>query len=354
MKILTILGARPQFIKAAAVSRLLMQKGITEVIVHTGQHFDHNMSQVFFNEMSIPTPHYNLNIHNLPHGAMTGRMMEEVEKVIFKETPNLVMVYGDTNSTLAGALAAKKLNVEVAHVEAGLRSYNLAMPEEVNRILTDRISTHLFCPTQNAINNLNLEGFERFGCNVLYTGDVMLDAALFYGAQSATRSNIIERLKLHGGYSLATVHRQENTDNKERLRKIVTDLNAINAKQRVVVPLHPRSRKALEELNFGFNFLVIDPVGYFDMVELIKGSSIVLTDSGGLQKEAYFFGKPCVTLRNETEWVELVEHGINVLADCDKIFQSWDAMFGKKFNFELNLYGGGRAAEVISNYILGL
>lgn len=354
MKLVTILGARPQFIKAAAVSRQLSIKGIQEVIVHTGQHFDYNMSQVFFSEMSIPEPNYNLNINSLSHGAMTGRMLEGTEAILFKETPDIVMVYGDTNSTLAGALAAAKLNIEVAHVEAGLRSFNPGMPEEMNRILTDRISKHLFCPTRAAVSNLKREGFDHFNCNVLETGDVMLDTALFYGAISAERSNIVEQLGLTGGYSLATIHRQENTDNPLRMQSIVIQLNAISREQEVVLPVHPRTRKAIDSLKQRAQFKMVDPVGYFDMIELIKGCSVVLTDSGGLQKEAFFFRKPCVTLRNETEWVELIEHGFNILAGEDSIFEAWRAMASKPLDFNVELYGKGNASEKIANFLLGL
>ena len=339
MKVLTVLGARPQFIKAGTVSREFKKQGIAEVIVHTGQHFDHNMSQVFFDEMEIPQPNYNLGIHSLTHGAMTGRMLEEIEKVIIIEKPNLVLVYGDTNSTLAGALAAQKLSIPVAHVEAGLRSFNMAMPEEANRILTDRISTYLFCPTQVAVANLKKEGFGDFNCHVENVGDVMLDAALYYGKSSTEKSSIISSLKLGGSFALATIHRQENTDKHESLRGIVDALNTINKTMQVVVPLHPRTQKIIGELKLKADFKVIPPVGYFDMVELLKNCSVVLTDSGGLQKEAFFFKKGCVTLRNETEWTELVDNGFNVLVGANKeaIVKGWETMMGKTYDFSINL-----------------
>lgn len=353
MKVLTVLGARPQFIKAGTVSREFKKQGIAEVIVHTGQHFDHNMSQVFFDEMEIPQPNYNLGIHSLTHGAMTGRMLEEIEKVIIIEKPNLVLVYGDTNSTLAGALAAQKLSIPVAHVEAGLRSFNMAMPEEANRILTDRISTYLFCPTQVAVANLKKEGFGDFNCHVENVGDVMLDAALYYGKSSTEKSSIISSLKLGGSFALATIHRQENTDKHESLRGIVDALNTINKTMQVVVPLHPRTQKIIGELKLKADFKVIPPVGYFDMVELLKNCSVVLTDSGGLQKEAFFFKKGCVTLRNETEWTELVDNGFNVLVGANKeaIVKGWETMMGKTYDFSINLYGDGRASERIVNII---
>jgi UDP-GlcNAc3NAcA epimerase len=356
MKILTILGARPQFIKAAAVSRQLKAIDIKEVIVHTGQHFDHNMSQVFFEEMNIPAPDYNLNINTLSHGAMTGRMMEAVEEIIINERPGVVMVYGDTNSTLAGALAAVKLKVPVAHVEAGLRSFNMEMPEEINRILTDRISSHLFCPTQLSVQNLMDEGFENFTASILLSGDVMLDAALFYGAISEKKSTIIRNLNLKDGFVLSTIHRQENTDNLERLREIVDGLNQIHRSVPVVVPMHPRTAKILASLSIRPAFIAIDPVGYFDMVELIKHSSMVITDSGGLQKEAFFFRKPCITLREETEWVELVDYGFNTLSglSSNDILTAWQTMSQRTVNFNVDLYGNGKASEQIARYLQNL
>ncbi len=353
MKILTVVGARPQFIKAAAVGRQLRRYGIQEVLVHTGQHFDHNMSQVFFDEMDIPQPHYNLNIHSLSHGAMTGRMLERVEETIMIEKPDLVMVYGDTNSTLAGALAAQKLNIPVAHVEAGLRSFNMKMPEEVNRILTDRISSHLFCPTQVSVQNLVAEGFRRFRCYIENTGDVMQDASLYYGMKSAERSSIIKEQNLCNPFAIATVHRQENTEDPSKLREIIEGLNDIHREMQLVVPLHPRTKNIIDSLSIKVDFVLIPPVGYFDMVELLKHCSIVLTDSGGLQKEAFFFKKCCVTLRKETEWIELVENGFNIIADSNRydIYQAWRHMMNKKPNFDLNLYGNGEASDRIARYL---
>jgi UDP-GlcNAc3NAcA epimerase len=354
MKLLTILGARPQFIKAGAVSREILKRGITEVIVHTGQHFDYNMSQVFFDEMDIPLPNYNLNIHGLPHGAMTGRMLEEIEKVLIAEKPDMVIVYGDTNSTLAGALAAQKLSVPVAHIEAGLRSFNMSMPEETNRIITDRISSLLFCPTETAVNNLKAEGFEQFNARIINSGDVMLDAALFYGKRAATKSTIIKELCFEKGFLLGTIHRQENTDNLERLKGIVEAFNRLSQEISVVVPLHPRTRKIINDLNIKTKFLIIEPVGYLDMIELLKYCSLVLTDSGGLQKEAFFFKKGCVTLRDETEWVELVNGGFNLLAgaEANRIVESAAAMMNTSPNYSVNLYGNGNASANIVEEIM--
>ncbi|MFP4555396.1 MAG: non-hydrolyzing UDP-N-acetylglucosamine 2-epimerase [Bacteroidales bacterium] len=351
MKILTVVGARPQFIKAATVSRQLKKVGIKEAILHTGQHFDHNMSQVFFEEMEIPTPDYNLNIHGLNHGAMTGRMLEGIERILLKDKPNLMMVYGDTNSTLAGALAAQKLHIPVAHVEAGLRSYNMSMPEETNRILTDRISNYLFCPTQTAVNNLNKEGFSSFNCTIENSGDVMLDAALFYGERSSKKSTAIKNHGLDSDFVLATVHRQENTDNPDRLKSIVESFNTINQDVKVVVPLHPRTSKKISELKLKVDFLTIPPVGYFDMVELLKSCTVVMTDSGGLQKEAFFFKKSCITLRQETEWTELVDGGYNYLAgnQQDEVISSFRKALKQTPDFSKQLYGSGNAATKIVN-----
>lgn len=349
MKIVTIIGARPQFIKAAVVSRAIAKAdGIEEVIVHTGQHFDTNMSDVFFEEMSIPKPQYNLNINGLGHGAMTGQMLEKIEEVLLKEKPNWVLVYGDTNSTIAGALAAKKLHIKVAHVEAGLRSFNIDMPEEVNRILTDRISNILFCPTDTAVSNLKKEGYDNIDCEIVNVGDVMQDAAIFYSSKAKRpQADIPER------FALCTVHRAENTDAPSRLLAIFNALEEISKTTPVVLPLHPRTKGKLTALNYDFensNIIFINPVGYLEMVWLLSNCQFVLTDSGGLQKEAYFFSKPCITMRDETEWVELVENGFNTLAgaDTDKIISIVNAIDeNKNIDFSMRLYGNGDAGEKI-------
>lgn len=355
MKVVTILGARPQFVKAGAVSRVFEASGVNEVIVHTGQHFDKNMSDVFFDEMNIPKPNYNLDINSLSHGAMTGRMLEELEKVILLEKPDFVMIYGDTNSTIAGALAAKKIHVKVVHVEAGLRSFNIKMPEEVNRILTDRISDILFCPTDTAINNLKKEGYDNIDIQIVKNGDVMQDAAMYYKQFSNERSTVIKDLDLKGkAFVLATIHRAENTDDLERLTGIVSALNEINETIEVVLPLHPRTRKIIENHNLNLEATIIAPVGYFDMIELLDNCTLVMTDSGGLQKEAFFFKKNCVTLRDQTEWVELCEHGFNVIVGADKakIIESYKVMRDKKNNFDIDLYGNGQASEKIVETLL--
>jgi UDP-GlcNAc3NAcA epimerase len=375
LKIVTVIGARPQFIKAAAVSRAIaqynsairdQQSTINEVIAHTGQHFDRNMSDVFFEEMQIPKPHYFLEINSMNHGAMTGRMLEKVEEVLLQEKPDYVLVYGDTNSTLAGALAAKKLHSKVVHVEAGLRSFNTRMPEEINRMLTDRLSDVLCCPTETAIKNLIREGFINIISSsqqpsiddqpiVINTGDVMLDTALYYGAFSADRSTIVRNMNLMGkDFALCTIHRAENTDDPKRLTGIFAALHDIIKEMTVVLPLHPRTRKIaasmglLSTTNYQ-QLLIIEPVGYFDMIELLKQTRIVLTDSGGLQKEAYFFKKPCVTMRDETEWVELIDNSFNILAGAEKtrIISAIQKMFSRPFDFSINLYGKGIASRCI-------
>ncbi len=354
MKIVTIVGARPQFIKAATVSRVFKAKGIHEIIVHTGQHFDANMSDIFFTEMEIPVPDYHLNVNGLSHGAMTGQMLEKIEAVLVKEKPSWVLVYGDTNSTLAGALAAAKMHIPVAHVEAGLRSFNMRMPEEINRILTDRISATLYCPTQTAVANLHAEGYEALSCEIVLSGDVMLDAAMFYRSKAETYATLEKYSLTTDQYVLATIHRAENTDRPDNLRGIVRALNELTRRSRVVVPLHPRTRKILQEQNIHTDFTIIDPVGYFDMINLTRNSSCVLTDSGGLQKEAYFFGKHCVTMREETEWVELVEGGHNILAGADKqrILDAVEYFAGRSFRNEDSLYGNANAAEVIVEHLV--
>lgn len=356
MKIVTVVGARPQFIKAAAVSReILRHPELTEIIIHTGQHFDKNMSDVFFDEMNIPKPHYQLQINSMGHGAMTGRMLEKIEDILLQEQPKVVLVYGDTNSTLAGALAAKKLHRTVVHVEAGLRSYNMRMPEEINRILTDRISDILCCPTHHAVENLQREGFGDFPCIISETGDVMQDAALYYSRLSADKSSIIRDQKLEGkGFALCTIHRAENTDDIDRLSSILGALNEIARTLPVVLPLHPRTAKIIAREKIKLAFQPLEPVGYFDMIELLKSTELVLTDSGGLQKEAFFFGKPCITLRDETEWVELVENGYNVLtgADRESILKQASLMRNRKMNFDRNLYGNGSASANIVELVM--
>ncbi len=349
-KILTVVGARPQFIKAAVVSRCIAQSDkLSEVIVHTGQHFDANMSDIFFDEMAIPKPSINLEINSMTHGAMTGRMLEELEKVMLSEKPDIVLVYGDTNSTLAGALAAKKLHIKIAHVEAGLRSFNDRMPEEINRILTDRISDILFCPTDKAVDNLHREGYENINTQIIKVGDVMNDAAKFYAGKN-DQGQILDDLNVRDKkFILCTIHRQENTDDEEKLKAIAAALNQLNEQYKVVFLIHPRTKGKLKTLGITLNFEPVEPVGYFDMITLLANTALVVTDSGGLQKEAFFFKNNCVTVRNQTEWVELVENGYNVLSDATEsaIIYHCKQMINKTSNFSKNLYGNGDAGEKI-------
>jgi UDP-GlcNAc3NAcA epimerase len=351
MKILTIVGARPQFIKAGVVSRKIQQNdNLKEIIVHTGQHYDSNMSDVFFEEMHIPKPDYYLGIGGKSHGAMTGEMIMKIEEITLKEKPDVVLVYGDTNSTLAGAIAASKLHIPIAHVEAGLRSFNMKMPEEINRILTDRVSKWLFCPTDKAVENLKNEGFNKLDCKIIKSGDVMQDAALFYKKYAKKPKNI----NIKNEFILSTVHRAENTNNIERLKNIYEALDEIAKEIQVILPLHPRTKKILEQNNINFeNIDIIEPIGYLEMIWLLDNSKMVITDSGGLQKEAFFFKKPCITLRDETEWVELVENNFNVLvgADYNKILEYYN---NYKFNtnFDIDLYGDGKASKKIIESLL--
>jgi len=357
MKIITILGARPQFIKAGSVSREILQQRksgvkIEEVIIHTGQHYDTNMSDVFFEEMQIPKPNYFLGIGDKTHGAMTGNMIEKIEEILIKEKPDWVIVYGDTNSTLAGAIAASKLHIRIAHVEAGLRSFNMRMPEEINRILTDRVSSILLCPTDAAIKNLKKEGFDDFNCKIIKSGDVMLDGAIFY-------KNLAVKpvFKIENDFVLCTIHRPENTDNNIRLQDIFEALKTLAKDNQIILPLHPRTRKIIKKLNINMeNLTVVDPLGYLEMVWLLDNCKLVITDSGGLQKEAYFFKKFCLTLRNETEWVELVEKDFNVLVGADKakIIKAYKIAIDKK-NFKdqkINMYGNGKASKEVINSLI--
>jgi UDP-GlcNAc3NAcA epimerase len=352
--VVTVVGARPQFIKAAVVSRAFSVHSSTvrEILVHTGQHYDENMSAIFFEELDIPRPDYNLGISGGSHGHNTGRMIAGIEAVLLKENPDWVLVYGDTDSTLAGTLAAIKLHIPVAHVEAGLRSFNRRMPEEINRVLTDHAADLLFTPTDTATRNLANEGIK--GERVRQLGDVMYDAALFYKNKAERPIDVC----LDGEFILATIHRAENTDNSVRLTNIIRALNIIGAETPVILPLHPRTRKLLAQIHLDVrNITLLEPVGYLKMVWLLKHCKLVITDSGGLQKEAYFFGKPCITTRDETEWVELVEAKWNILVG-DNVNLIVD--FARSFNCDLppvttsNFFGQGDSAARIIESIVGI
>ncbi|MBL4642041.1 MAG: UDP-N-acetylglucosamine 2-epimerase (non-hydrolyzing) [Flavobacteriaceae bacterium] len=342
-KIVTVLGARPQFVKAAVLSRIIHEhQEIEEIIVHTGQHFDANMSAVFFEEMEIPKPAYNLEINSLGHGAMTGQMLEKIEAILTIEKPDAVVVYGDTNSTIAGSLAAKKMQIKVIHIEAGLRSFNMNMPEEINRILTDRISDLLCCPTDSALLNLKNEGYDNLPIQIEKNGDIMKDAVEYYSKVSAEKSNIISDLKLKKNeFVLATIHRQENTDDVKKLKSIFEALEEIHSDCQVVLPIHPRTKKILEKHHFKPNITLVDPVGYFSMLELLKHCKMVISDSGGLQKEAFFNKKNCIIVREETEWVELVENGFAEIVGSSKtkIVETFIKFKNLESNFNKELYG---------------
>ena len=356
MKIITIIGARPQFIKAAVVSRAIRQRSleITEVIIHTGQHFDANMSDIFFEELDIPKPNYHLGVGGGSHAQNTGRMLEKIEEVLLKEKPNYVLVYGDTDSTLAGALAAVKLHIPVAHVEAGLRSFNRKMPEEINRILTDHASDLLFTPTLTAVKNLTNEGIASE--KIKQVGDVMYDAALFYGAKVETASTIISDLGIQPKkYALMTLHRAENVDNKVRLSAILDGL--AHYENIIIWPLHPRTKKMMEEFGITIpqNIKIVDPVGYLDMIMLEKKAALIATDSGGVQKEAYFHKVPCITLRDQTEWIELVAQGANILTGAEtnvikEALQKSATLNPEIFNSPL--YGSGNTGEAIIDFLI--
>lgn len=356
LKVATIVGARPQFVKAAVLSREIARlheagEAIEEILVHTGQHFDQNMSDVFFRELEIPKPTHHLGITGGSHGRMTGRMLEAIEDVLLQERPDWVLVYGDTNSTLAGAIAAAKLRIPLAHVEAGLRSFNRAMPEEINRVLADHAADLLFAPTHTAVKNLQHEGLPDD--RIALVGDVMFDAMLFYRAKAAEQSTIVQDMNLSpGGYVLATVHRAENTDEPARLRGIIEGLASIAESIPVVLPLHPRTKAALAHNNLmdaaSNSLRLIDPVGYLDMIRLESEANVIATDSGGVQKEAFFNAVPCITLREETEWVELIEAGANVLAGAEP--ERIRCAFGQVRERNISpagLYGDGNAAGEI-------
>lgn len=348
MKIVTIIGARPQFIKSAPLSIAFKKYNLEEITIHTGQHFDKNMSEVFFNEMKIPKPKYFLNINSLKHGAMTGRMLEEIEKILVQEKPRYVLVFGDTNSTLAGALAASKLHIDVIHVEAGLRSYNRAMPEEVNRVLTDHLSKYLFCPSSNSILNLKKEGIKKTKSRyVSDVGDIMRDSMRIF-------SEKVGSLKGEKNTVLCTIHRQENVGSKSALKNIVNNLNELSRKYKIIFPLHPSTRQQIKKYDLNLRFDTSEPFSFLEMIKALKECSIVITDSGGLQKEAYYLSKPCLTLRDETEWVELMENGCNMVLGNNPgdLVDIVTNKLSEELIFDLKLYGSGDTADHIAREII--
>lgn len=359
MKCLTIVGARPQFIKAAVVSKALSSlSNVQEIFLHTGQHYDQSMSEIFFEELDIPEPHYNLNVGSGAHGKQTGKMLMSIEEVLIEESPDIVVVYGDTNSTLAGGLAAAKLHIPIAHIEAGLRSFDRKMPEEVNRVLTDHLATILLTPTELAMKNLIKEGIS--GTAIHNVGDVMYDAALYFADKAERQSHVLKQLDIQPQeFLLATVHRAENTNNSNRLESIFSALIQISHKINVVVPLHPRTRKALKKAHLlekvNKSLTVIDPVGYLDMILLEKNAALIATDSGGIQKEAFFYRVPCATLRENTEWEELVSLGWNTLVspnnDSEQISDTLQSLIKTSGELDSEPYGNGRASQKISRIL---
>lgn len=364
MKILTIVGARPQFIKSYPISKAISDyQDIEEVLLHTGQHYDFNMSKIFFSELSLKEPKYNLGVGSGAHGKQTGEMLKGIEEIILKESPDLILIYGDTNSTLAGALSGAKCQIPVAHVEAGLRSYNMKMPEEINRLLADRISSYLFCPTEVAVNNLIREGYNNFNFEgfifkkpkIVNSGDVMYDAFLLCKEILKPSSEIKKIAEELDNFYVATIHRAENTDSKNNLKNIIQGLEEISKNIPVILPIHPRTKEKLNSYNIvPSKVKLIDPVSYFDMIYLLEKCLAVLTDSGGLQKEAYFSEKPCITLREETEWVELIDIGANVLVGTnkDKIIKESENINKSQLKIKSGLYGNGRASKEIIDLII--
>lgn len=362
MKILTIVGARPQFIKSYPISKAISEyEDIKEVLLHTGQHYDFNMSKIFFSQLSLKEPDYNLGVGSGPHGKQTGEMLKGIENVILKESPDLILIYGDTNSTLAGAISGAKCQIPVAHVEAGLRSYNMKMPEEINRILSDRISTYLFCPTETAVHNLMKEGFDSFNYEgfkfnkpkVILSGDVMYDAFLLCKKKLEPSYEIKKLVDNIENFYLVTIHRAENTDSLNNLKNIIEALREISKDTTVVFPIHPRTKLKINNFNISVDkLMLIEPVGYFDMLYLLDRCQAVLTDSGGLQKEAYFSEKPCITLREETEWTELVDIGANILvgANKERIIQAVRNKF--PFKNKSSIYGNGNSSKEIMDILV--
>lgn len=350
---MTVVGARPQFIKAAAVSKAIRKhSNLTEIMLHTGQHFDQNMSDVFFNQLNIPKPEIMLDINGTSHGAMTGRMVEGIEEAIFKYKPDAVLLYGDTNSTLAGAISASKLHIPVFHIESGLRSGNMKMPEEINRILTDQVSDTLYCPTDTAVRNLNLENIiQTRNCRVRLVGDVMQDASIIFKEYSLKPNDYDAK----ANFCLCTIHRAENTDDPDKLTQIFAALDKIHSEHlEVVMPLHPRTKSLLSRFKIETNITLIEPSSYFGMLWLLEHCDMVVTDSGGVQKEAYFFNKMCLTVRDQTEWTELVDIGVNSLtkATCNEIYNNFINLRAKNFGVQEELYGGGQASTMIVEDIL--
>jgi UDP-GlcNAc3NAcA epimerase len=354
-KIISIVGARPQFVKASTISKVFARYSnqFDELIVHTGQHFDPNMSEIFFKQLSMPTPKYNLNISNLSHGAMTGRMLERIENILIKESPEAVIVYGDTNSTLSGALASVKLHIPLIHIEAGLRAFDLQIPEEVNRVLVDKISSVLFCPTDQSVNNLTMEGIKE---NVFQVGDVMYDATLNFTKIASLSYSLKTRKLEESNYVLCTIHRAETTNDLEKLHSVCSAINMIAKEMKVIFPMHPRTQQAMQHIkgygNILSNVIVVEPLSFFEMLFLESKAFAIITDSGGVQKEAFFHKIPCITLRDRTEWEETVQLGWNEVVGTKEsdIVSSWSTL-SQRTTRVATPYGTGNAAEKIVNFL---
>ena len=373
IKIVTVIGARPQIIKAAALSRAIkntFSEAISEIIVHTGQHYDANMSQVFFDELGIPEPNYNLNVGSAGHGKQTAEMIVGIENILKEENPGYIVLYGDTNSTLAGAIAASKIHIPIIHIEAGLRSFNKAMPEEINRIMCDHSSTLLFSPTSTGYNNLVNEGFKQSSApwtadnpGIFHCGDVMYDNSLYFKSLANEKNNIFDKLSIDNDFVLCTIHRNNNTDDHCRLNAIFEAILEISAEKQIILPLHPRTKKMLsinlnkdllEKTENSSSIIITEPVSFLDMIALESNCSMVMTDSGGVQKESYFFKKPCIVLRSETEWIEIVEQGAAIIANADKnlILKAYDKLKSQNDLAFPNIFGDGKAAEYICSTII--
>ena len=347
LKIISVVGARPQFIKSAPVSKAFNENKVNEIIIHTGQHFDPNMSSVFFEQLHIPREKYNLNINSLSHGAMTGRMMEKIETILLKESPDFVLVYGDTNSTLAAALAAAKLHIKIIHIEAGLRSFNRFMPEEINRVLTDNLSYMLFCPSEESVFNLKKEGITAGGDKKInIVGDVMKDAVKLFSSN--------EKPKKVNNRILVTIHREENIKELSKLKIIIDSLNQLSKQFEIIFPIHPSTTNKIKQNKLSLSFRTIDPLNFIEMINSVKESSLVITDSGGLQKDAYYLETPCVVLRDQTEWIELLKNDVNTLCPINKkdISDLVIKKLNSDYSFDADIYGNGDTANKIVKAIL--
>ncbi len=346
MKILTIVGARPQFVKSAAISKEFQLRGINEIIVHTGQHYDKNMSKIFFDELNIPKEKYNLDINQLSHGAMTGRMMEKIESILCIEKPDYLLVYGDTNSTLAGAVAASKLHIDIIHIEAGLRSFNRRMPEEINRVITDNLSKFLFCPSSESVKNLDAEGINNSNSCVHIVGDIMKDTVELFNNSLKKQNKSFD--------IFVTIHREENITNRQKLSSIISALNHLSKDFSICFPIHPSTQNWIKKLDLKLDFKTIEPLSFTETLSTIKQTKLVITDSGGLQKEAYYLKRPSLIVREQTEWIEMLQEDVNTLCPANyiTIIDTVNLKIGKNYKFNESIYGEGNSAKKICDVLL--